>query len=478
MKILLIQFIIAAVILAAEVGEPSSSDRVPDFDNIKVRINSVPESLRVYIDDDDMGTTPLEFICSTGRYRIQIDCDHHKSIDEILVVRPPGIEANYVLEDLRAILTVETYNRASILINGVEVKNKTPLRLPPQEVEIKIEMKGADPLIKTAVLTERSNRLFLLYPEIPTGKISFNVEPEDACIEIWENGVEKYCSSGSKAFSQLPEGVYNYKVFSKGYKTATGVVDLKEKRAQNKIIGLERGADIGGEYVHVTGGTFRMGNDRTFDESPVRKVHINDYYIGRYEVTQAEWDFVMQSNGCCFSGDSLPVENVSWLQAVEFCNRLSEIEGLQQCYRINGDNVTCNFSANGYRLPTEAEWEYAARGGKKNSGYRYSGADDTQNLFRYDKCLSDGPLNVGCTEPNELGLYDMSGNVYEWCWDWYGLYPDSSESDPSGPQSGRLRVARGGSWLSDERNCEVDFRNMFEPAQNYSFVGFRVVKRK
>ena len=478
MKILLIQFIIAAVIFAAGGQNPPSSDEVPDFNNIKVRINSEPESLRVYFDDDDMGKTPLEFICSTGRYRIEIECKNYKSIDEILVVRPPEVDVNYVLEDLRASLTVETFNRAAIFVNDMKVKNNTLLKIPPQEVEIRIEMKGADPLIKTTVLTEKSNRLFMLYPEVPTGKISFNVKPEGACIELWENGVEKYCSSGSKAFSQLPEGVYNYKVFTRGYKTESGIIEVKADRALNEQVVLEKGAEIGGQYVHVKGGTFKMGNERYYDGGPARKVYLNDYYIGKYEVTQAEWDFVMDSNGCCFSGDSLPVENVSWVQAVEFCNRLSEIEGLQQCYRINGDKVTCDFSADGYRLPTEAEWEYAAAVGKKRSDSEQETADALKNLFRFGKCLCDGPVNIGCTLPNELGIYDMSGNVYEWCWDWYGLYPDSSESDPSGPKSGRLRVARGGSWLSSEENCAPNFRNMFEPARNYSFVGFRVVKRK
>lgn len=478
MKILLIQFIIAAVIYAAGGQNPPSSDEVPDFNNIKVRINSEPESLRVYFDNDDMGVTPLEFICSTGRYRIEIECENYKSIDEILVVRPPEVDVNYVLEDLRASLTVETFNRAAIFVNGMKVKNNTLLKIPPQEVEIRIEMKGADPLIKTTVLTEKSNRLFMMYPKIPTGTINFNVEPSNACIELWENGVEKYCSSGSKAFSQLPEGEYNYKVFAKGFKTSAGVIEVSADNAKNKKITLERGSEIGGQYVYVKGGTFKMGNDGSFDESPARKVQINDFFIGRYEITQAEWDFVMDSNGCCFSGDSLPVENVSWLKAVEFCNRLSVMEGLQQCYNITGGKVECNFNADGYRLPTEAEWEYAARGGKKGSGSKYNSSDNIEYQIRYDKCLSDGPVNIGVTMPNELGIYDMIGNVYEWCWDWYGLYPDSSESDPSGPKSGRLRVARGGSWLSSEDNCAVNFRNMFEPARNYSFVGFRVVKRK
>ncbi|MBN2858520.1 MAG: SUMF1/EgtB/PvdO family nonheme iron enzyme [Candidatus Delongbacteria bacterium] len=469
MKILLFQFIVAAVLFAAEVQEPLITDGVPDFNDIKVRISSDPESLRVYFDYEDMGLTPLEFICSAGRYRVEIECENHKSIDEVLVVRPPGTEVNYVLEDLRASLTVETFNKASIFVNGEQVKNRTLLKIPPQEVEIRIEMDGAKPFIKNAVLTEKGNRLFMMYPEIPTGMISFNVEPASACIELWEEGVEKYCSSGSKSFQKLPEGIYNYKVFTKGYKTETGIVEVQAGKALNRKVSLERGAEIGGQYVHVKGGSFRMGNNGSFDGSPVRNVHVNDYSIGRYEVTQAEWDFVMDSNGCCFSGDSLPVENVSWIQAVEFCNRLSEIEGLQQCYRISDDDITCNFNANGYRLPTEAEWEYAAKGGKQSSVSK-SGVSG--------RCLCDGPVNVGCTAPNGLGIYDMSGNVYEWCWDWYGLYPDSSESDPSGPENGRLRVARGGSWLSSEKNCEVNFRNMFEPAHNYSFVGFRIVKRK
>ncbi|HXK50318.1 MAG TPA: SUMF1/EgtB/PvdO family nonheme iron enzyme, partial [Clostridiales bacterium] len=228
----------------------------------------------------------------------------------------------------------------------------------------------------------------------------------------------------------------------------------------------------------VEGGSYIMGGSENRDELPSRKVILSDFYIGKYEITQAEWEFVMGSPECKFKGDSLPVETVSWFDAVKFCNRLSEIERLEKCYEISGNDVTCNFTAKGYRLPTEAEWEYAARGGKHASGNRFSGCEDAAEVAVFAGCRAKSPRAGGCRKPNGLEIYDMSGNVWEWCWDWYGEYTQETQRDPTGPRYGFLKTARGGSWVSCEKYCTNEFRNLYNPNDKLSLLGFRVARSK
>lgn len=252
------------------------------------------------------------------------------------------------------------------------------------------------------------------------------------------------------------------------------------------------------DMVYVKGGTFKS-NGSNYTETSMT---LSDFYIGKYEVTQAEWANVMGSNPSAFKGDQLPVEMVSWYDAVEYCNKRSIQEGLKPFYNIDKDHkdpnninendqikwtVTVNQKANGYRLPTEAEWEYAASGGLEGKGFKYSGSNKAEDVAWYwrnagDKYLS-GDWNwpviesnhnrtkpVGTRKSNELGLYDMSGNVREWCWDWYG--------DGTVRQGGSFRVVKGGGWIGDISNTEVTFRGKFDPNGYGPDQGFRVVRGK
>lgn len=252
------------------------------------------------------------------------------------------------------------------------------------------------------------------------------------------------------------------------------------------------------DMVYVKGGTFKS-NGSNYTETSMT---LADFYIGKYEVTQAEWANVMGSNPSAFKGDQLPVEMVSWYDAVEYCNKRSIQEGLKPFYNIDKDHkdpnninendqikwtVTVNQGANGYRLPTEAEWEYAASGGLDGKGFKYSGSNKAEDVAWYwrnagDKYLS-GDWNwpviesnhnrtkpVGTRKSNELGLYDMSGNVREWCWDWYG--------DGTVRQGGSFRVVKGGGWIGDISNTEVSFRGKFDPNGFGPDQGFRVVRGK
>ena len=214
------------------------------------------------------------------------------------------------------------------------------------------------------------------------------------------------------------------------------------------------------EMVRVEGGTFRMcatseqEDDADSDEKPVHSVTLSSYYIGKTEVTQALWQAVMGSNPSYFKGADLPVECVSWNDCQEFIQKLN---------RLTGRN---------FRLPTEAEWEFACRGGNKSNGYKYSGSNDIDNVAWYDGYSGAHP--VGTKAPNELGIYDMSGNVWEWCSDWYADYTSYSQTDPTGPQSGSYRVSRGGSWISYARGCRSSYRLSYDPTYRCNSLGLRL----
>jgi formylglycine-generating enzyme required for sulfatase activity len=200
--------------------------------------------------------------------------------------------------------------------------------------------------------------------------------------------------------------------------------------------------------------------------------------MGKYEVTQKEWVEIMGSNPSEFKGDNLPVEMVSWHDVIEYCNKRSLREGLTPAYRGSGDTVTCDLSASGYRLPTEAEWEYAAKGGVNGAylTYSYSGSNSVDSVGWYEGNSGDRTRPVGTKQPNDLGIYDMSGNVWEWCWDWYGDYPGGSQTDPAGPASGSARVLRGGGYFNSAQDLRSATRHSYPPAYGDSHRGFRFVR--
>jgi formylglycine-generating enzyme len=167
---------------------------------------------------------------------------------------------------------------------------------------------------------------------------------------------------------------------------------------------------------------------------------------------------------------------VSWYDAVAYANWLSSRDGLTPAYTVTGTNVIWNRSANGWRLPTEAEWEYAARGGRSSRNTTYAGSDDFGSVAWYDRNSGSKTQPVAGKQANELGLYDLSGNVWEWCWDWYGAYPNRAETNPGGPASGTHRVLRGGSWISYATSTRVAYRIRSDPGNRNFSLGFPLVR--
>ena len=216
------------------------------------------------------------------------------------------------------------------------------------------------------------------------------------------------------------------------------------------------------ELVRVEGGTFRMGatseqeDEADSDEKPVHGVTLSSYYIGKTEVTQALWQAVMGSNPSRFEGSDLPVECVSWNDCQEFIQKLN---------RLTGRN---------FRLPTEAEWEFACRGGNNSRGYKYSGSNNLGSVAWYNDNSGGQTHPVGTKAPNELGIFDMSGNVWEWCSDWYANYTSYSQTNPTGPLSGSNRVCRGGCWCDGARGCRSSHRGIHSPTHRLHYLGLRL----
>ncbi len=247
--------------------------------------------------------------------------------------------------------------------------------------------------------------------------------------------------------------------------TACGGDDDDEKgddtpKFQNQTITVN---GVSFKMIAVEGGTFQMGSPESDaeaddDEKPQHEVTLSNYYIGETEVTQELWETVMGSNPSEFKGPKLPVENVSWDDCQTFIGKLNAQTGKT------------------FRLPTEAEWEYAARGGKKSKGYTYSGSNTIGNVAWYDGNSGETTHEVGKKRANELGIYDMSGNVWEWCQDWYGetYYEKSPSTDPLGPDSGSSRVNRGGCWWRGARFCRVAYRYGDSPGSRDDDLGFRL----
>ena len=326
-------------------------------------------------------------------------------------------------------------------------------------------------------------------------KLTIRYTPSSATVLV-DNKMVK--GMNGVAQTTLPVGQHSYIVFCDGYDSEEGTVKLKASTPSNLQITLSKDATaiqqstvsqptvaqqhvvqptvtssdnisipvkygISIDMVRVEAGTFTMGATPEMknpwdNELPTHQVTLsNDYYIGKYEVTQALWKAVMGKNPSKYKGDNLPVENVSWNDCLKFISKLNKI------------------TSRTFRLPTEAEWEYAARGGNKSRGYQYSGSN---NLSDVAWCCDNSGGNthpVGLKQANELGIYDMSGNVWEWCQNRIYFYSSRSQTNPAGSTDGVLRVIRGGSFFYDSRHCRSSFRLFMDPGCRDGLPGLRLV---
>ncbi len=238
--------------------------------------------------------------------------------------------------------------------------------------------------------------------------------------------------------------------------------EARKKREAEERERMRPFRELEANMVYVEGGTFTMGatseqgSDAWDHEKPTHQVTLSSFHLCKYEVTQELWQAVMGSNPSNFKGSKRPVEQVSWEDCQQFITKLNQLTGKN------------------YRLPTEAEWEYAARGGNRSNSYKYAGSNSIGDVAWYTDNSSSTTHDVGTKRANELGLYDMAGNVYEWCSDWFGSYSSGAQTNPHGASSGSYRVYRGGCWYSYARDCRVSDRNGSSPALRNYDVGLRL----
>ena len=328
----------------------------------------------------------------------------------------------------------------------------------------------------------QQQKLDVAFAELATvqGNLSVNYKPFGA--DVYVDG--KKIGQSPRVFNGLLVGSHKVEIKKDGYGTESKQVNILEGQTAtiagvltaNTTVATNTASSLSGntitipvkngisiDMVRVEAGTFTMGATSEMEdpydwEKPTHQVTLtNDYYIGKYEVTQNLWKAVMGKNPSKFKGDNLPVEQVSWNDCQKFISKLNNITGKT------------------FRLPTEAEWEYAARGGKKSRGYQYSGSNNLSDVAWYVGNSWSKTHAVGSKQANELGIYDMSGNVWEWCQDWYGKYSSSSHTNPTGANSGSDRVFRGGGWDISARFCRSSYRYFITPDDHCYFLGFRLV---
>ena len=400
------------------------------------------------------------------------------------------------------ILNVE----GNVIMPLVKRNNETWVYMPQNTRQMKVITKNYLPLMvtfadydierlesnRTYVLTLLSNNL---QQAQQSQTLTIKYMPTNATVLV-DNKMVK--GTNGVAQTTLPVGQHSYIVACDGYDSEEGTVKLKASTPSNLQITLSKEAvaiqqnivsqpavaqqpvvqapiansdnitipvkdGISIDMVRVEAGTFTMGatpeiKNPDYYEKPTHRVTLtNDYYIGKYEVTQALWKAVMGKNPSNFKGDNLPVEQVNWDDCHDFLSKLNRITGKT------------------FRLPTEAEWEYAACGGNKSRGYQYSGSNNLSDVAWYSGNSRSKTHAVGTKQANELGIYDMTGNVWEWCQDWNGEYSSSSQVNPTGANSGSYRVSRGGSWDNNAWFSRSSFRNSSSPSYRNNFTGLRLV---
>ena len=353
---------------------------------------------------------------------------------------------------------------AKILIDGEDF-GTTPRvikNILVGEHTLSLVKQGCAKLEKTFTLKEKE--MLSLNEKLESGKI-ITVTTDKEGDEIYVDGTFAGHSPLDVSMGygrHAVKAIRNGKSVEKSFDVSEngGESSLLLKFSQNQTITVK---GVSFEMVYVEGGTFDMGStseqgsDADSDEKPVHSVTLSDYYIGKCEVTQELWEAVMGSNPSWFKGAQNPVECVSWEDCQRFIRRLNSLTGRT------------------FRLPTEAEWEYSARGGNKSRHYKYSGSGNIDDVTWYYDNSGSSTHAVGTKSLNELGIYDMSGNVYEWCSDWYGGYSAGVQTNPQGPSAGSFRVLRGGSWDSGAGLCRVSIRNYLDPGSSYYYYGLRLV---
>ncbi|MBE6346189.1 MAG: PEGA domain-containing protein [Lentimicrobiaceae bacterium] len=447
-------------------GQTTNANLTMSANFVTLTINTDADS-DIYVDEDYKGRGRWTGRVSEGLHNLEARKQNHRSsrtsVDLILgenktiTIEAPkpisgSIEINSSPMEANIYIDGKSYGTTPNYINEILIGTHT----------LKLEKNGCAPITKT--ITIKENETLTVNEKLQTGK--------EIVIKTDKSGDKVYVDNNYVGLSPITTtvvfGSHNIKAERDG-KTVSKAINVSQYGGDNSVMltfSSNETFTVNGvsfTMIKVEGGTFSMGatseqgSDADSDEKPVHSVTLSDYYIGETEVTQELWEAVMGTNPSYFRGSQKPVENVSWNDCKEFITKLNNLTGMN------------------FRLPTEAEWEYASRGGNKSKGYKYSGSNTIGNVAWYWDNSGSTTHNVKTKSPNELGIYDMSGNVWEWCEDWYGSYSSGSQTNPTGPSSGSNRVDRGGGWINNAEYCRVSNRSSFSPSDRSGNLGFRVV---
>ena len=422
-----------------------------------VSITTKPEA-DIYKDNEKLATGTYSGRLNEGVYTFEARKPKHTTDTQKIQIAT-GDQKNITLAPRPQMGIVEIQSTpidAVITLDG-ENKGTTPATLRSLLVgdyNLTLSFPGYATINKTITITE--GQTAQINETLVNGRaVTINTEPAGVTLSIDGNTVGQTPYSGSLTFGN------HILQIQQGDKKAEKTVSISQTGGETSFslsfgpeTFMESVNGIGIEMVIVKGGTFSMGSD---DFGPIHSVTLSVLNIGKTEVTQAQWKAVMGNNPSYFKGDNLPVESVSWEDVQVFIGKL-------------------NASGKIYRLPTEAEWEYAAQGGV---GQEYAGTNTESSLGSYAWYSANSGSKTqpaGTKEPNQFGLYDMSGNVWEWCSDWYGSYSSSPQTNPKGPSSGSGRVLRGGSYINRASLSRVSLRNDYNPGGRINLIGFRLVR--
>ena len=420
-----------------------------------------------------------------GQHSYRVEAAGYAPEQQTVTLGDETLVRSVTLQSVLARVTVSCPTTgARIFVNGQQ-RGTTPWSgsLAAGNYKMEARLDGYHSQQQTVTIAERSNEQITLPALVAiTGNLNVNYRPVGA--EVWMDG--KQLGATPNVFRGVIVGSHSVEVRKAGYETLKQSVTIAEGQTAQLSGTLTASASLQSatssssssvssaavetitvngvsfNMVRVDGGTFTMGgtseqgSDAGVDEKPAHQVTLSTYSIGETEVTQALWQAVMGSNPSDFKGDNLPVEQVSWDDCQTFISKLNTATGKR------------------FRLPTEAEWEYAARGGSKSRGYKYSGSNTIGDVAWFHYNSGRKTHNVKTKQPNELGLYDMSGNVEEWCQDWYDSYSSGSKTNPTGPSSGSYRVHRGACWNNYARFCRSSHRGSLPPSIRIHFLGLRL----
>ena len=412
-------------ILPSRLKEGKIYEMVLEMETGTLTVVATPVEAKIYVDDAYAGTGSVNVQVSVGaehRYRVESQ-DYIKEENSIFFAKSEKKIISVELVPNFGYITVKSEPSGAEVYIDDKKAGTTPYlarRISRGQHRVEVRKRGYEP-----------------YAEVVTININETTRIEDVKLEA---------SNEVVSIPQQQEQYSPQQEYGGGFSNQTITVN-----------------GVSFEMVYVEGGSFDMGatteqgSDAYEDEKPVHRVTLSDYYIGKCEVTQELWEAVMGSNPSYFKGAQNPVESVSWNDCQEFVIRLNRLTGRT------------------FRLPTEAEWEYASRGGNKSRHYKYSGSNNIDYVAWYTDNSGRKTHAVGTKTANELGIYDMSGNVWEWCSDWYGGYSAGAQTNPQGPSSGSGRVLRGGSWYYYARDCRVSFRSYDDPDTGSNNNGLRLV---